>query len=216
MIRWNPRDGFNSAVNSILNRELGAPTNWYDNTLLCISPTSCICRVGSAVGFDFCTLETASIDDSQVTDNIKEYLADLITIYGYDHTSQDWPLSIPSFSVPTATKTSSSQVSKLSSQESNLTFVRFFGVFPKITQSQMTNTTSLQVPKLTSKAPNCKQCAWSFTPLSESLNSSSGSCSTTVSDTTQCQQIRQIITFLYLPRLRGAIRYVVFVILQHA
>merc|ERR1711974_37787 len=66
------RDGFNSAVNSILNRELGAPTNW----------------VGSAVGFDFCTLETASIDDSQ-----------------------DWPLSIPSFSVPTAVavKTSSSQ-----------------------------------------------------------------------------------------------------------
>ena len=25
-------------------------------------------RVGSAVGFDFCTLETASIDDSQVID----------------------------------------------------------------------------------------------------------------------------------------------------
>jgi len=66
------RDGFNSAVNSILNRELGAPTNW----------------VGSAVGFDFCTLETASINDSQ-----------------------DWPLSIPSFSVPTAvaSKTTSSQ-----------------------------------------------------------------------------------------------------------
>ena len=52
--------------------------------------------------------------------------------------------------------------------------------------------------------------------MSESLASSSGSCSTTVSNTTQCQQIRQIITFLYLPRLRGAIRYVVFVILQHA
>ena len=157
MIIWNSRDGFNSAVNSILNRELGAPTNWYDNTLLCISPTSCICRVGSAVGFDFCTLETASIDDSQVTDNSKEYLADLITIYGYDHTSQDWPLSIPSFSVPTATKTSSSQVSKLSSQESNLTFVRFVMVF--VFQKSIavaTETTNSKVQKLASKA-QCNQ-----------------------------------------------------------
>ena len=116
-----------------------------------------ICRVGSAVGFDFCTLETASIDDSQVTDNSKEYLADLITIYGYDHTSQDWPLSIPSFSVPTATKTSSSQVSKLSSQESNLTFVRFVMVF--VFQKSIavaTETTNSKVQKLASNA-QCNQ-----------------------------------------------------------